>query len=322
MLKEVGETKTHKYYSEKTTWWYSDFIADVNYYYSRWKWYYPGKYINQRLKSYKIDIDKVIDYLIKKNYIIPGVNIDKYNENKFVILKSHFIKLLKGKVHLDPILKLLILQMLCDEKHLVSDKPINIESADEIREEYSYLDKLFDKSEKFHWNYIKQLKDNEENLQEEFYSNNEGQDMYAKWSLLVKRKKEAKKQLRRMYYEYRSYYKTMKKSYYKKGTYPVLVKEMESFIQPYIISIFYNVFEKIKNTNEISNINYFMDGLNELLFSDIENKYGVKFTLQKMFQFQKHLSDFYSYTINNSIVNEYKEKNQIDLIMFDDDILD
>lgn len=312
---KTEETKDYIYYTNRS-WWYSDFVADVNYYHSRWKWYYPGHYIAFRLKAYNIDIDKAVEYLINKNYIIPGVDIDKYNENKHIILKSHFIKLLKGKVQLDPILKLLILQLLCDDKNAVSNKPTSVESSDEIRETYAYLSDLLDKSEKFHWDYIKQLKNKKEDIQEQFLKS--GKKTYSDWSLLVKRKKDAKKELRRMYYEYRSYYKKMKQSYYKEGTYPVLVKEMESFIQPYIISIFYNVFEKIKNECSISNINKYIDDLQDLLFK--ENNLGVKNTLEKTFKFQKHLSDFYSNTINNSIVNEYKEKNQIDLIMFDNDL--
>ena len=48
-------------------WWYSDYIIDVNYFYTKWKWYYPGHYISKRLKVFKKTIDDVVNYLIEKN---------------------------------------------------------------------------------------------------------------------------------------------------------------------------------------------------------------------------------------------------------------
>lgn len=286
-------------------WWYSDYIIDVNYFYTKWKWYYPGHYISKRLKVFKKTIDDVVNYLIEKNYIIPGANIEKYNENKFIILKSHFVKLLKGKVKLDEILKLLLLQYLCFNNKVNDNIP---------EDDYKYLNNLFDKSEKFHWDYITSRKYEKGDFKESFLENHS----YPDWSRLEKKKKVLKKQARQLYYDYRTQYKKFIKENYEKGIHQILTAEFEDFIQPYIISIFYKAISNIEKEKDINVINNHIDELKHIIF-DKNNQNGLQILLPKIFDVQKNISDFYSSTIHNSIVNEYKEKNQLDLM---DSLLD
>ena len=78
---KTEETKDYIYYTDRS-WWYSDFVADVNYYHSRWKWYYPGHYIAFRLKAYNIEIKG-------KDILIIGRSISVGKPVSIMLLNEH-----------------------------------------------------------------------------------------------------------------------------------------------------------------------------------------------------------------------------------------
>lgn len=280
--------------------WYTDDITNATSEYKRYTWYYPGAYIKSILiKKDKSNIDKIIDYLIKNNYSIPGIDYFKYEKNKSVILKNYFIKFLNGKIKLDPPLEELLLNNITDTK---CEEYENDGIEYDNLEIYKRYKETLDKSEAYHWSYIQNKRDLKFKLKFNFLNNH----TYADWSRLERAKKQYTKKIKDTYFYFRRILKSMKKESEKliKLKPPVLKNDIDYFIDSYVNALIYKAYDNIESADSIDKVILIYHNLKDILLNPAKEN-SIISILPSIFNLESKLSDLYSNTINDTIVNEY-----------------